>query len=293
VDVYDGNLNLLGQLSDPHAPAGYAPFNVQTVGDVIFVTFARQDADITDEVTGRGRGLIDVLDLRTQTFHRFVTGSDAGGHLREIDAPWGVAVAPDTFGKHANQLLVGNFGSGTIMAFDEDGDFKGLLEDSSERPLVNEGLWTLTFGNGTRAGVPGTLYFTAGVDDERHGLVGSLEPATRDVKSEDNRAPEVPGDIAVKAGNKVAFHGFGVVVQVYTWNGTSWGTATPEATLFDEDGNVATIHFAGTFVFFNMTFFPMHILGIGGHMRRIYNPTQYDFLKPMQHWNVIITIGAL
>jgi uncharacterized protein (TIGR03118 family) len=245
VDVYDGNLALLGQLSDPYAPAGYAPFNVQTVGDTIFVMFARQDADLTDEVTGRGRGLIDVLDLPTQTFHRFVTGSDAGGHLREIDAPWGVAVAPDTFGKHAGQILVGNFGSGTIMTFDDEGRFKGFLEDSSHRPVVNEGLWTLTFGNGTRAGVPGTLYFTAGIDDERHGLVGSLEPATRDEKSKDNRTPEVPQDIAVRPGNKVVFHGLGIGVQAYTWNGASWGTATPEATLFDEDGNVAVIHFTG------------------------------------------------
>src|SRR4029077_14783262 len=138
---------------------------------------ARQDADITDEVTGRGRGLIDVLDIMTQTFQRFVTGSDAGGHLREIDAPWGVTVAPATFGKHADQLLVGNFGSGTIMAFDERGHFKGLLKNSAEEPVVNEGLWTLTFGSGARAGVPETLYFTAGPDDEKHGLVGSLEPA--------------------------------------------------------------------------------------------------------------------
>jgi len=245
VDVYDGNLDLLGELSDPQAPAGYAPFNVQTVGGVIFVMYARQDADITDEVTGRGRGLIDVLDLRTQTFHRFVTGTDAGGHFREIDAPWGVTIAPDTFGKHANQILVGNFGSGTIMAFDGQGHFKGFLEDSSHRPVVNKGLWTLTFGNGTRAGVHGTLYFTAGVDDERHGLVGSLEPAMRDEKSEDNRAPEVPHDIAVRNGNKVAFHGLGIGVQFYTWNAASWGTATPEATLFDEDGNVVAIHFAG------------------------------------------------
>ena len=245
VDVYDGNLNLIGQLSDPQAPAGYAPFNVQTVGATIFVTFARQDADITDEVTGRGRGLVDVLDLSTQTFHRFVTGSDAGGHLQQIDAPWGVAFAPDTFGKHANQILIGNFGSGTIMAFDGEGHFKGLLEDSARRPVVNEGLWTLTFGNGTRAGVPATLYFTAGIDDETHGLVSSLEPAIHDAKIKDVLAPEVPDDIAVEAGNKAVFHGFGVGVQAYKWNGTSWGTATPEATLFDEDGNVAAIHFAG------------------------------------------------
>lgn len=245
VDVYDGNLSLVGQLSDPGAPSGYAPFNVEAVGEAIFVAFARQDANRTEEVTGRGRGLVDVLDLPTQTFRRFVTGSDAGGHLHAIDAPWGVAVAPETFGKHAGQILIGNFGSGTIMAFDEHGHFKGFLEDRSHRPVVNEGLWALKFGNGGRAGVPDTLYFTAGPDDETHGLVGSLEPATRDVRNHHVRAPEVPDDITVVGTNKVYFHGFGRGVQVYTWNGSSWGTAVPEATLFDDEGNVVAIHFAG------------------------------------------------
>jgi uncharacterized protein (TIGR03118 family) len=245
VDVYDGRMTLLGQLSDPNAPVGYAPFNVQTIGDTIFVTFARHDADITEEVAGRGRGLIDILDLPTQTFHRFVTGSDAGGHLRAIDAPWGVAVAPATFGKHGDQLLVGNFGSGTIMAFDERGHFEGFLKNSAGRPVINEGLWALKFGSGGRAGVPETLYFTAGPDDETHGLLGSLEPATRDVRSKVNRAPEVPDDIAVEDGNKVGFHAHALGVQAYTWNGANWGTASPEATLFDPEGNVVAIHFAG------------------------------------------------
>src|SRR6185369_431069 len=119
VDVYNGSASLIAQLSDPHAPAGYAPFNVQAIHGNIYVTFAKQDADKEDDVPGPGHGLIDVLNLQTQTFHRFVTGSDAGGHFRQIDSPWGLAVAPSTFGAHADQLLVGNFGSGTIMAFDE------------------------------------------------------------------------------------------------------------------------------------------------------------------------------
>ena len=184
VDVYDGNVNLVGQLSDPHAPAGYAPFNVQSLGGMIFVTFAQQDANKKDDVAGRGHGLVDVLDLSARTFHRFATGSAAGGHLKEIDSPWGLAVAPSTFGEHANQLLVGNFGSGTIMAFDEYGRFDGFLEGRTGRPVVIDGLWALTFGNGTRAGVPGTLYFSAGPDHESHGLFGSLEPVSRKDKSD-------------------------------------------------------------------------------------------------------------
>jgi uncharacterized protein (TIGR03118 family) len=176
VDVYDGNLNLIGQLADPYAPGRYAPFNVQSVEGMVFVTYAKRDAEGKDDVAGHGHGLIDVLDLQTRTFHRFVTGSDAGGYLREINSPWGVAIAPSTFGEHADQLLVGNFGSGTIMTFNERGHFEGFLEKRSDRPVVIDGLWALTFGNGTKAGVPGTLYFTAGPDHETHGLFGSLEP---------------------------------------------------------------------------------------------------------------------
>src|SRR4030095_9107025 len=92
VDVYDGHANLVGQLTDSHAPVGYAPFNVQSIEGLIFVTFAKQDADKEDDVQGPGHGLIDVLELPTQRFHRFATGSDAGGHLRAINAPWGAVL---------------------------------------------------------------------------------------------------------------------------------------------------------------------------------------------------------
>jgi len=76
--------------------------------------------------------------------------------------------------------LVGNFGSGTVMAFDASGRFQGLLQDPDGEPIVIDGLWALTFGNGGRAGVPDTLYFSAGPDDESHGLFGSLEPVSDD-----------------------------------------------------------------------------------------------------------------
>ena len=179
VDAYDGDLKLIGQLSDSHAPAGYAPFNVRSIEGLIFVTFAKQNAEKHDDVAGPGHGLIDVLDLKRQRFHRFVTGSDAGGRLRAIDSPWGVALAPRRFGKHSDTLLVGNFGSGTIMAFNEHGHFEGFLESGPRKPVVIDGLWALTLGNGGSAGVPGTLFFTAGPDGESHGLFGSLEPVRK------------------------------------------------------------------------------------------------------------------
>jgi uncharacterized protein (TIGR03118 family) len=176
VDVYDTNLNLVAQYSDGNAPAGYAPFNVQAIAGVVVVTFAKQDAAKHDDVPGRGHGLIDILNPRTGQFSRFATGSDAGGNLRAINSPWGVAFAPSTFGEHANQLLVGNFGSGTIMAFEIDGDFRGLLKESQECPVTIDGLWGLTFGAGGACGVATDLYFSAGPNGEQHGLFGVIQP---------------------------------------------------------------------------------------------------------------------
>jgi uncharacterized protein (TIGR03118 family) len=179
IDAYDSDLTLLRQFSDRRAPAGYAPFNVQVVAGHVFVTFAKQDDEKEDDVAGPGHGLIDVLNPFTGRFRRFATGSDAGGRLREINSPWGIALVPRSFGRHNDRLLVGNFGSGTIMVFEVDGDFRGLLEDADDNPIVIEGLWALTFGNGVSAGDSDTLYFTAGPGDETHGLFGSLEPVRK------------------------------------------------------------------------------------------------------------------
>jgi uncharacterized protein (TIGR03118 family) len=178
LDAYGTNSSLVRQFTDPLTPAGYAPFNVQSAGGMVFVTFAKQDADKHDDVPGRGNGFIDTFDPQTGTFHRFASGSDVGGKLKDFSSPWGVALAPSTFGKHPDQLLVGNFGSGTIMTFDPDGRFRGLLQDKEGEPIVIDGLWALKFGNGRSAGVPDILYFSAGPDGESHGLFGSLSPAS-------------------------------------------------------------------------------------------------------------------
>lgn len=176
VDAYDNNLGPAVQYADPTVPVGYAPFNVQSIGGMVFVTFAKQDAAKHDDVPGRGHGLIDVFVPATGTFHRFATGKDAGGKLQEINSPWGLALSPTNFGGHADQLLVGNFGSGTIMSFEADGKFRGLLEGQHERPIVIDGLWGLAFGNGGNNGRPETLYFTAGPNGESNGLFGALDP---------------------------------------------------------------------------------------------------------------------
>ena len=169
LDTYDSVGNLVAQRTDPTAPAGYVPFNVQRVDNSVYVTFARHE-------DGQGRGFINVFDSETGAFTRFASGTDAGGQLSQINSPWGVTLAPESFGKHGGDLLVGNFGSGTIMTFGLDGKFHGLLKSSNGKPVEIERLWGLTFGNGGRAGNPDTLFFGSGPVAETHGLFGTLKP---------------------------------------------------------------------------------------------------------------------
>ena len=141
IDVFASS-GFVKSFTDPAAPAGYAPFNIQNIGGKFFVTFAKQDADMEDDVTGPGRGFVDVFDPVTGTFTRLITGSDAGGTVTALDAPWGLAMAPGSFGAFAGALLVGNFGDGVINAFDAStGALLGFLADLSNNPLVNPGLW--------------------------------------------------------------------------------------------------------------------------------------------------------
>jgi len=175
VDVFNSAMQLVAQYRDPHAPDDYAPFNVQSVNDLIFVTYAKVGPDGRD-LPGRGHGFIDVLNPANGHFHRFATGSDAGGKLHEISSPWGIALAPDSFGAHAGELLVGNFGSGTIMTFDANGKFRGFLKGEHDGAITIDGLWALRVGNGGRGGDADAVYFTAGPDHESHGLFGSLYP---------------------------------------------------------------------------------------------------------------------
>jgi uncharacterized protein (TIGR03118 family) len=180
IDVYDTNANLIAQYSDSNAPAGYAPFNVQLLDGLVFVTFAKQKAGKHDDDAGPGHGLIDLFNPQKGTFHRLATGTDAGGDLDEINSPWGLAISPGSFGRHADELLVGNFGIGTIMSFDDQGRFDGLLQGLDEQPLTIDGLWGLAFGNGGKAGTPDTLFFSAGPNGEGDGLFGSISPADED-----------------------------------------------------------------------------------------------------------------
>jgi uncharacterized protein (TIGR03118 family) len=163
---------LTGQFRDPNLPAGYAPFNIENIGGKLYVTYALQDAAKMDDVAGAGNGFVDVYDLNGNLSQRLISNGS-------LDSPWGLALAPTGFGSFSNDLLVGNFGDGTINAFNPStGAFLGQLDDASGNPLVNPGLWALTFGNGGNGGIASDLYFTAGSAAENHGLLGSLAPAS-------------------------------------------------------------------------------------------------------------------
>jgi uncharacterized protein (TIGR03118 family) len=177
VDVFDANfvpVNLgAGAFTDPSIPEGFAPFNVQNINETIYVTFAKQDAAKADEVDGPGLGFVDAFDTSGNLLLRFNSG-------HWMNAPWGVALAPSDFGKLSNRLLVGQFGSGQIATFDPDtGNFHGLLRGLHGQPLTIDGLWALAFGNGGAAGPTNTLFFTAGIDDEEHGLFGTITPVPK------------------------------------------------------------------------------------------------------------------
>jgi uncharacterized protein (TIGR03118 family) len=172
VDVFDQNFNHVKSFTDPHLPAGYAPFNVQVLNDKLYVTFALQDATKHDDVSDARHGFVDEFNLQGQLEQRIASRGP-------LDSPWGLAIAPKSFGSFAGDLLVGNFGDGTIDAFDVHGDdhkFLGRLLGSDGKPISIGDLWALTPGNGGSAGNPDAIYFTAGVQNEAHGLFGSLTP---------------------------------------------------------------------------------------------------------------------
>jgi uncharacterized protein (TIGR03118 family) len=175
IDVFNGawqNVTPAGSFVDPTLPSGYAPFGIQTIGERVFVSYAKQDADARDEVAGQGRGFVDAYDLAGNLVARVAQHG-------QLNAPWGLALAPATFGRFAGDILVGNFGDGQINAYAETAngfEHRGTLRDTDGKKLVIDGLWALQFGNAGLNGSPDTLFFTAGPDGESHGLFGTITP---------------------------------------------------------------------------------------------------------------------
>lgn len=177
IDVFDSTfvpVTLSGAFADPNLPAGYAPFGIRNIGGNLYVTYAVRNGE--DDLPGPGLGIVDVFDTGGNLLQRLI---NPGGAL---NAPWGLTLAPAGFAQFGGALLVGNFGDGTINAFDPvTGALLGTLTDIHGNPIVNEGLWALQFGNGGPGGLPNVLYLTAGLNDEENGLFAQIaapEPMT-------------------------------------------------------------------------------------------------------------------
>jgi len=175
IDVYNSTFGpgtLAGNFTDPALPAGFSPFNIQNVGGKLYVMYAKVDPMTGEEEAGPGNGFVSVFDTNGNFLQRLISNGP-------LNAPWGIALAPSSFGAFGSALLVGNFGDGKINAFDPTtGAFLGTLNDQSGHELVIEGLWAISFGNGVGGGDTNNLYFNAGIGDEEHGIFGRLQPAS-------------------------------------------------------------------------------------------------------------------
>jgi len=183
IDVFDSKFKQVhlddDAFRDDAIPRGFAPFNIQGVGRNLYVTYAKQDDMKHDEVAGAGLGFVDVFSTRGRLLARLQHGS-------WLNAPWGVAVAPAYFGEFSHAVLVGNFGDGTIAAFNAvTGKFIGNILKGDGTRLKIDGLWALAFGNGGASGPGNTLFFTAGPDDENNGLFGMLTPIPAELADND------------------------------------------------------------------------------------------------------------
>ena len=172
VDVFDHNYKPVstdGGFVDPNIPAGFAPFGIQKIDGDLFVSYAKQNAQAHDDVAGRGNGFVDVFDTDGHLLRRFAS-------REPLNSPWGMTRASFAFGRFSGLILIGNFGDGRVNVFDSRGEFLGELRDSRGKPLVIDGLWTLTLGGGAKSS-PDTVYFTAGPNGETDGLFGAIVPA--------------------------------------------------------------------------------------------------------------------
>jgi uncharacterized protein (TIGR03118 family) len=172
IDIFDKTftkVSTTGKFQDPSLPAGFAPFGIQAIGSKLFVTYAKQDSAAHDNEDGIGLGVVDVFDTSGNLLQHFASGPP-------LNAPWGVAQAPSGFGPFSGDVLIGNFGDGTINAFDPaSGRSLGTVRMPDGSTFVQKGLWGIAFGNGLNNQPVSTLFFAAGPNDEADGVYGRLD----------------------------------------------------------------------------------------------------------------------
>ena len=208
VDVFDQNFKPVdkGAFQDPKIPSDFHVFNVQDLNGLIYVTYAKFDPATGVDASGPGNGFVDVFSRDGVLLNHLISHD-------HLDSPWGLAIAPAGFGSFGGDLLVGNFGDGTIHAYDpNNGHFEGTLRDAAGKPIQIENLWALRFGNNAGSGSSNTLFFTAGVIDDpatpfgaSAGLLGSLQA----IPSTSPQAAVMPnrGQAALQSSSTVPANG--------------------------------------------------------------------------------------
>jgi len=265
IEVYDQNMNPITTASFANSaiPAGYAPYNVTILNGSAYVAYAKQDPTKKFSVAGAGNGYVAVYDLSGNLLGPTISGGN-------LNAPWGAAIAPATFGDFSNDLLIGNFGDGKINAYNAStGAYAGTLEDLSGNPIVLQGLWWIGFGNSGKNVDPTTLYFTAGTGNQQHGLLGSIQSA--------------PVFTAAEVANGASF---GTAIAPNTWvsilKGSELSGVTRGWASTDFSGNTMPAALSGVSVSVNGTAVPVSYVG----------STQINFLMPASITAGTVTVST-
>lgn len=252
VEVYDQNMNpIAASFANAAIPAGYAPFNVEVIGGKVYVAYAMQDATKKLFVSGAGNGYVAVYDLTGALLGPTISGGN-------LNSPWGMAIAPATFGDFGGALLVGNFGDGKINAYNASTSaLMGTLDAVNGNPIAISGLWWIGFGNNGSHIDPATLYFTAGPGNQQHGLLGSIQAAPN-----------------FTSANLMNGASFSTALAPNTWasivKGGELAATTRAWTAADFSGNTMPTILDGVSVQVNGTAVPISYI----------SPTQINFLMP-------------
>ena len=202
IDVFDTNFqptNLTGNLTDLQLPNGYAPFGIHFINQQIYITYALQDQAKHDPVHQAGAGYVSVFSSNGGFVQRLISQGN-------LNAPWGVVIPPAGFGPFAGKLLIGEFGNGDIDVYDPaSGALIDQLKDANGAVISNASLWDMVFGGGGSSGDPGTLYITAGLSNEQHGVFAAISPNTTATTGADFSLAVTPTSATITSGQSAPF----------------------------------------------------------------------------------------
>ncbi len=203
VDVFDSTFHptqLTGTLVDPQLPAGYAPFGIHVLNQKLFITYALQDQAKHDPVHMAGAGYVDIFTLSGGFSQRLVSQGN-------LNAPWGVVIPPSGFGPFGGKVLVGEFGNGVIDVYDPaSGSLIDQMKDATGAVITNASMWDMVFGGGGSSGDPNTMYITAGLANEQHGVFAAI--------TANAAAPPAGADFSISASPTSAMVAIGQATKI-------------------------------------------------------------------------------